>query len=153
MILAQVQGNLLEYKLDAFVHQCNCFHTMGAGLAKQVKEKYPELYAADVKHGRRGDRKRLGDFSWARLPDGKIGYNVYGQFGYGGPGRQTSYDALVDGLGKICTHAIDMQVAKIGFPRKMGSDLAGGAWGIVLAIIEEIFELSPLEVFIVNYEK
>ena len=55
--------NLLEYPLDGFIHSCNCFHTFGAGIALQIKRKYPELYEADAKHGPAGDRNRLGTFS------------------------------------------------------------------------------------------
>ena len=45
-----LKGNLLnsfEKDFNVILHGCNCFSTMGAGIAKQIAEKYPEAYRAD----------------------------------------------------------------------------------------------------------
>lgn len=149
-MITHINVNLLEFKLDAFIHQANCFHTFGAGIARQIKNKYPELYEADLKHGPPGEISRLGDFSWCQCHDDKIGYNLYGQFGMGGI-RSTNYEAVYTGLSKIKEHALNNNVHSMGLPYNMGCSLGGGSWSIVSAIIGEIFYNSDLELYICNY--
>lgn len=33
----EVHGDLLTSDCDLVIHCCNCFHTMGAGIAKSIK--------------------------------------------------------------------------------------------------------------------
>ena len=40
-----VKGNLLDATEDIIAHQVNCMGVMGSGLAKQIRNKYPEVYA------------------------------------------------------------------------------------------------------------
>ena len=37
----------LAGEFDVIIHGCNCQHTMGAGIAKQIKSHFPAAYAAD----------------------------------------------------------------------------------------------------------
>lgn len=148
-----VNTNLLEHDLNGFIHQCNCFHTMGGGIALRVRQKYPELYEADVRHGRRGDRTRLGSFSTCKLHDGKQGYNMYGQYQFGLQQRHTNYEAVYTGLQGIARHAVENNILRLGLPKNMGCRLGGGSWRIVRAIIEEIFdEDSGITLCICNYD-
>jgi len=45
-------GDLLDLasngELDVIIHGCNCFNTMGAGIAKLIKSRWPEAYQADL---------------------------------------------------------------------------------------------------------
>jgi len=152
-MIKEVDANLLEYPLEGFIHQANCFITMGAGIAKTIKDKYPEVYDADRNAGARGDSKRLGSFSFAKTKDGKVGYNLYGQYNYGRQSRFTSYDAVCNGLTKIEKHfREDLKLTKLGLPRNMGCMLGGGSWTIVRAIIDDVFLKSPIELYICNYD-
>lgn len=152
-MIKEVDADLLEYPLDGFIHQANCFHTMGAGIALSIKQKYPEVYEADKAAGIRGDSNRLGSFSFAKTKDGKVGYNLYGQYNYGRQSRFTSYDAVCNGLIKICNHADSLGLKKLGLPKGMGCVLGGGSWRIVRAIIDDIFLESPIELYICNYQQ
>ena len=38
------QGNLLESGLDAIAHGCNCEGIMNAGIARDLKNKFPQMY-------------------------------------------------------------------------------------------------------------
>ena len=127
---------------------------MGAGIAKRIKDKYPEAYAADIKTGAIGDSKRLGTFSVAHSPrDDKWIYNLYGQFNYGRMARFTSYDAVERGLTKIARHAVENNVTTLGLPKNMGCVNGGGNWGIVRAIVESVFDAdSGVELYICNYQ-
>ena len=124
-------------------HQCNCFHTMGSGIAKYIREAYPQAYDADLQT-KYMSRAKLGTFSLARVPvkdkpDNFI-YNIYSQYEYGSPTeRHTSYDALVDGVTAVRSHALENDIELLGLPQNIGCRLGGGNWNIVEAILREIF--------------
>lgn len=66
---------------DFVVHGANCFHTMGSGIAKQIKQQFPEVYAADLKTPM-ARRDKLGTWSAASTGCGFIIINLYTQYGY-----------------------------------------------------------------------
>ena len=63
-------GDLVKdaHNYDVIVHGCNCFNTMGAGIALAVKRKYPEAYEVD-KRTKYGDINKLGTISVAYCDD------------------------------------------------------------------------------------
>lgn len=151
-MINEINANLLEYPLDGIIHSCNCFHTMGGGIALRIKDKFPEAYKADLQT-EYGDRTKLGTYSMAILESNFHIYNLYGQFDFGKNWRNTSYDALNEGLANIEKHARLSGLIKIGLPKRMGCVLGGGSWVVVRAIIEDVFDSSSLELYICNYEK
>ena len=156
-----IDGDLLklakEGKFDVIVHGANCFCTMGSGIAKQIREEFPQAYAADRKT-KQGDIQKLGCFTSATanqnssLPND--GYsqqfqivNAYTQYNYGTDSRKADYDAIRLVMRKI-SHTY--KGYRIGMP-KIGAGLAGGDWSIIEKIIDE--ELKDCDVTIVNYNK
>ena len=65
-----VNGDLinlaLQGKFDVIIHGCNCFCSMGAGIAHSIQAQFPEAYAADLMTTK-GDRNKLGYFSSATV--------------------------------------------------------------------------------------
>ncbi|MGB8811102.1 MAG: hypothetical protein WCD17_17270 [Acinetobacter calcoaceticus] len=49
---------------DVIIHGCNCFCTMGAGIAKVIKQEFPEAYLPDLQT-EVGSREKLGSYSLA----------------------------------------------------------------------------------------
>jgi O-acetyl-ADP-ribose deacetylase (regulator of RNase III) len=148
-MITHVTGNLVKYPLDAFIHQANCFCTMGSGVAREVKETYPEVYEADCKT-KKGDPAKMGTFSFAKTHDGKIGYNLYSQYDYGRDGKlRTVYSDIKKGLSNIRKHIQDniKPNARVGIPCRMGC-VRGGDWNEVLKLITETFENTDIEVVI-----
>ena len=39
-----------ENEINVLIQQCNCFHTQNAGLAKSIKQEYPEVLNVDLQH-------------------------------------------------------------------------------------------------------
>lgn len=149
-------GNLLKQSdLNAWIHQCNCFNTMGSGVSREVRETYPEVYDADCRTVK-GDTNKLGTFSFAKTKDGKIGYNLYSQFNYGYDGKlYTNYEAMRHGLEKICEH-IKTNLkpnSKVGIPCRMGCARGGGNWDEVLKIIYEVFENESFDIVICEFKE
>ena len=96
----KLKGDLIKLALkgdfDVIVHGCNCFCTMGAGIAKAIKSTFPTAYQADLKTVK-GDRSKLGSYSMATIENNghKITVvNAYTQYHYGGPGNKADYNAI-----------------------------------------------------------
>ena len=150
-MITEVDANLLEFPLDGFMHQANCFQTMGSGIALAIKNKYPELYKADLQLGHKGNISKLGKFSTVKCHDDKQGYNLYGQYNFGMEKRHTNYESIYCGMLAIRNHATENNVIRLGCPRNMGCTLGGGDFRIVRTMIEVIFENFCGEFYICNY--
>ena len=138
-----VNGDLLEAKENLIVHQVNCFGVMGAGVAKQIKEKWPEVYDGYYELCKANSHYRtelLGCVYWKC-----VGYNKYigclfGQYGLSNNGkRATDYPSLKEGLLKVRDFSEGGRCS-VAMPYGIGCGLAGGDWdGVVYPMIEEIF--------------
>ncbi len=131
-------------------HGCNCFCTMGAGIALTIKHEFPAAYAADCATAT-GAREKLGTCSVARvrLEGGQelAIVNAYTQFHWSrSPKPLADYDAI-----RACMAFIrrDHGGGRIGLP-KIGAGLAGGDWETIAAIIDA--ELAGEDVTLVEFE-
>ena len=147
--MKEINGDLIQLAnqglFDVIGHGCNCFCTMGAGLAVSMKHAFPEIIMAD-ECTRKGDKNKLGTFSHVDYGH-LIVLNLYTQYKYSGPEVNADYDAI-----RKCMQGIRKRYSGkcIGLP-KIGAGLAKGDWSIISKIIEE--ELSDEDVTIVNYVK
>ena len=147
-MIKYIDGDLVKEAelFDVIAHCCNCYCNMGAGIAPQIKAKFPDAYAADCATSR-GDESKLGtiSFSEATTP---IVVNLYGQYDYTGRRHgemDLDYDALRSALRAMKE---EFSGLLFGLP-KIGAGLAGGDWEVIEAIIEE--ELEGERVIVVNY--
>ena len=139
-MLTIVQGDLLETKHAYIAHGCNCSGAFGAGVAKQIAQRWPKakfLYLRSV--------PKLGQVQAVRVSDDLMIFNCGTQQGYGAKGRQyVSYDAI-----RECMRAIKQMVPekeKVAMP-KIGAGLGGGEWGVIEKIIwEELGEQAVVYV-------
>ena len=134
-----VKGDLVELakkgEFDIIIHGCNCFCTMGAGIAKTIKKEFPEAFKADLETIK-GDKSKLGDISWAKskTENGElIIVNGYSQFNWKGSGRKADYEAIREVFKKVKE---EFKGLRIGYPA-IGAGLARGNWQIISEIIEE----------------
>lgn len=126
-------------ELDIIVHQANCFCTMGFGIAKEIKRRFPAVYQADCQT-KKGDKNKLGTISGAFVEHlGKTIQivNLYSQYNYGHRGCFTDYKAMENGLQEI---AYRYENENIGIPYGMGCNSAGGDWNIVFSLIQKCFK-------------
>jgi O-acetyl-ADP-ribose deacetylase (regulator of RNase III) len=149
--MKEVQGDLLELakqgNFDIIVHGANCMCTMGSGIAKQIKEQFPEAYNADLET-RKGDFRKLGNYTLALIRKYSfIIINAYTQYDYGTDSPKIDYEALTLCLRKINKACIGK---RIGLPL-IGAGLAGGDWNRIENIIKT--ELNDVDVTIVYYNK
>lgn len=136
-----VDGDLLQLaasgEFDVIVHGCNCFNTMGAGIAKLIKDRFPEAYDADLQT-EKGSRDKLGTISTATVDcDGHALtiVNAYTQYNFRRVEgvMNADYDAIRESFRVIKTQ---FGGQRIGYPL-IGAGLAGGDWGVISKIIDE----------------
>lgn len=134
-----IRGDLLRLTeqghFDVLIHGCNCFCTMGAGIAKQIKSRYPEAWRADLDTFK-GDRQKLGDFTSADVVRDRHAFtvvNAYTQYNWRGKGVKADYDAIASVFQSI---AIRFAGLRIAYP-KIGAGLAGGEWNTIESIIND----------------
>lgn len=143
MTLKVVQGDLLQSECDIIIHQANCLGIMGAGIAKQIKNLYPEVYKADLSFPIPvKDLNRVGEFSYAEVTNPYTNkkqtiVNMYSQYDIGK--GKTNYYAMEKALKKIILFYLS-PAKKIGLPYGIGCGLAGGDWEEVYSILEKVSE-------------
>ena len=146
-----IKGNLLDDNLNFSVigHQVNCLGVMGAGLAKQIKDKYSEVYIEYLKFCKK--ENPLGNVLLVKTHKDLYIANLFGQFSYSIKTKQTDYNALKSALIKLKNQMLQNNLQTLGLPYKLGCGLAGGDWeNEVEPMIKEIFENSTLEIVIVT---
>ena len=132
-----VDGDLialaLDGRFDVIVHGCNCFCTMGAGVARRIRAEFPEAYAAD-RSTAPGDRAKLGTISAAHVLRNRRRItivNAYTQFDWRGKGDVLDYEALGSAMRAVKQ---GFGGRRIGYPM-IGAGLAGGDWSRIAPII------------------
>lgn len=134
-------GDLLrEVTAGIIVHQVNAQGAMGAGIAKSIRSKWPQVYEEYVKvigpvYSQSGEgRHFLGKVIYVEVEPGLFVANLVGQQFFGRTGeRFTSYDALDAGFRDIHNFAL-LRNLPVHYPL-IGCGLGGGEWSIVSAII------------------
>lgn len=138
-MLKHAKGDLLamarDGKFHVIVQGCNCFNTMGSGIAKQIKEQFPEAYEVDRQYGYAGDYMKLGNFSVMLGKQFNI-INAYTQYDYNKRGDQPrdrfEYTAFTLILQKLLH---EYEACNFGFPY-IGMGLAGGNQRQILSLLE-----------------
>lgn len=160
-----IKGDLIELakqgRFGIIAHGCNCFNTMGAGIARQIAIAFPRAAIEDAKT-KSGDKSKLGTVGWScSFINGEGDYitiaNCYTQYD---PGRHFNYKAIRSCMREMKKYiAIDKATysrqgityePRIGLP-KIGAGIAGGDWDKISEIIEE--ELQGEDFTIVEYDK
>lgn len=134
-------GDLLGAKEDIIVHQVNCQSKMNSGIAKQIREKYPQAYDDYMRVNDKPSKLGHVKLTMIKNKDGcKYIANLFGQERYGYDGkRYTNYEAIYSGLEYIKNIA-QKHNKSIAIPFKIGSDRGGADWRIIEKMIEVIFE-------------
>jgi O-acetyl-ADP-ribose deacetylase (regulator of RNase III) len=132
----------VTHKNVIILHVANCFHTMGGGIAKIVKDKFHKAYEADCAT-LKGDKSKLGTYSFAKvdLKQNRYIANLYAQFTYGQNhfgDRELSYDALYNSVKKLLNDIENSEIQTVLIPYGIGCGLAKGNWNIVEKILDEL---------------
>ena len=140
MTLKHTKGNLLDLaeagEFDIVVQGCNCFNTMGGGIAREIRERYPMAAEVDAET-EKGDYNKLGNWTKSRTVPNQDGHwftiiNAYTQYNMSQGTdvfEYTAFDLLCQKLHKA------YGTKRIGLPY-IGMGLAGGNKDVILEQIE-----------------
>lgn len=134
-----VKGDVLKTPFQIIAHQVNCKGVMGAGLAKQIRSNYPNLYDAYKDYCNHG--ACLGDFLGWVTSDKHYILNIFAQDGYGRDKRYTDYSAMYNAFANGINDYRDLYEVgnevqlTIAIPYMIGCGLAGGDWDEVQKIL------------------
>jgi O-acetyl-ADP-ribose deacetylase (regulator of RNase III) len=149
-----ITGNLLDAKETYICHQVNCQGKMNSGVAKAIREKYPEVFSSYLFKCSEAESadKLLGSTQMVKTKDNHFVINMFSQFNYGYDGRRyTSYDAFWNALNLIKNSVSENST--IAFPFGIGCGRGGANWNIIYAMIKEVFNDSDNIVFYKMEEK
>lgn len=135
-----VDGDVLNATESYICHQVNCKGRMGAGIAKHIREQYPEVYNKYKTACSDTSRDLLGCVQIV----GRI-INIFGQRSYGTKTQQTDYEALERAFNKL--HAKLPKDKSLAFPYHFGCGLAGGDWNIVFELIKRCFKGRNIRIY------
>lgn len=144
MTLLHEKGNLLDLaengNFDVIIHGANCFNTMGGGIAREIRERYPEVAAADAETVA-GDYSKLGTWTEAAVmrKNNSGGFwviNAYTQYNMSQGTDVFEYVAFDLILQKLLHfHG----TKRLGLPY-IGMGLAGGDKDFIIPMIEYFAE-------------
>lgn len=135
--MKQVKGDLLAMgkanEFDIIVQGCNCWNAMGSGIAKSIREQFPDAWLAD-QETLAGDRNKLGCYTIGM--NGRLviinAYTQYNTAKY--PGQDVfEYKSFQDILDKLSKR---FGKYRFGLPM-IGMGLAGGDPAKIIPMIEE----------------
>jgi O-acetyl-ADP-ribose deacetylase (regulator of RNase III) len=139
-MLVYKKGDVLSSDEAIVVHGCNCKKAMGAGIAKQVRERCPNAYKAD-QETLWGDKTKLGTYTYGELEEnGMLVVNAYTQYDYSRTRQCVDYEALERAISSICEEFSEDYVGNAIAMPKIGCGLGGGDWKVVSEILERLSE-------------
>jgi O-acetyl-ADP-ribose deacetylase (regulator of RNase III) len=168
----EIDGDLIKMfqngEFDVIAHGCNCFATMGAGIALTVGKQFPEAKLADEQLAIPNGRQRLGKLSYTEIETTKnkrwenpLLFNLYTQYNPGPDFRMKAFISSIRAMKRTIKSEMvymndDKKIVwepsniRIGLPL-IGCGIAGGDWGEVSEVIKN--ELSEFDVTIIHFKQ
>jgi O-acetyl-ADP-ribose deacetylase (regulator of RNase III) len=134
----EIIGSLLDVKEGILVHGCNAQGVMGSGIAKAIKDTYPQAFAA-YRETYEKEGLHVGQVIWARISETPrlAVANAITQKFYGRDPtvRYVDYDAVKVAFEKIAVVAKKHGLT-VHYPR-IGAGLGNGDWSVLSGIINQ----------------
>ena len=156
MALIYKTGNLLDAPEPIIAHGCNAQGVMGAGVAKAIRDRYPEVFREYRRvYEENGGYLDLGEVIWVDTGRHQVA-NIITQENYGrDPNTQyVDYDAVQRGFRTIreeieSMQGVPIETAWLAIPR-IGAGLGGGDWDTISAMIE--YDMDGIDVVVYDLE-
>lgn len=142
MEIEYVTGDLFKTNCPLILHGCNAQGRMGSGVAKIVRERFPEAYEQYFNVYRHGTGLHLGHAIFVESNGKHIGNLITQEF-YGSDGkRYVSYDAINNSMEHVNHYCSEHGIEEVALPL-IGAGLGGGSWKVISSIIEHVLEVKP----------
>ena len=151
-MIEYIKGDLFAEPHKIIAHGVNCYGVMGSGVAKIIREKWPEVYKDDHQFCQlREPYRYLGFIRDTPANDGTLILNCFTQEKYGKDGkRYVSYDAIdncFERVNKVLDTIDNIDNEYIAMP-KIGAGLGGGHWPVIEAIINHRLQNHQVKVYV-----
>jgi O-acetyl-ADP-ribose deacetylase (regulator of RNase III) len=131
-------GNVFDSDADVIAHQVNLEGVMGSGIAKTIKEQFPEVWSDYWHYCQQGEQK-LGDMVLVRTHKGVQIANMFTQDrGLGPTERRTDISAIETAF-KLLLMVIGKNEI-VAIPYNYGCGSANGDWDTVLKTLTKVFD-------------
>ena len=153
-MIEYIKGNILNVTEGIIVQQVNCMGVMGAGLAKQIRDKWPYIYdnyKARI-YNTANTKELLGKTLFNNVENNLFVASIFGQYYYGHQAKFTNYPALFKGLDFVAEIS-EVDQIPVYIPKGLGCGLAGGNWDFVEAYIQDLDLLFDKKIKIIIVEK
>ena len=154
-MIEYIRGNILNVTEGIIVQQVNCMGVMGAGIAKQIRDKWPDIYDSYKTriHNTENTKELLGKTLFDYVENNLFVASIFGQYYYGRQAKFTNYTALFKGLNFVAEISAANNTAMY-IPKGLGCGLAGGNWDFVEAYIQDLdlFFYQKIKIIIVEKE-
>jgi len=141
--LTYMQGNMFDSKAVALGHGVNTSGVMGAGVAKVVRELFPDVYDTYRAVCKKGILKP-GHVLPIKTDDGRYIMNLASQ---DKPGPNASYEWVDSSLSNTLAFMTEYRIPSLAIPR-IGCGIGGLDWELV----EDIIVISARNFPAVNIE-
>jgi len=130
------KADLLETK-GLLLHGCNAQGVMGSGVAKLIKQRWPQVFEEYAAFCRSTTvQQRLGQVIFTKSVQGVVIGNCITQEIYGKDGaKYASYDLVDATMERVGKYMNDHGIKSVHLP-KIGCGLGGLHWPAVQAILE-----------------
>lgn len=144
-------GDLTKATEKVIAHGCNCQGKMGAGVAKAIKETYPEAYHQYANLCMQHSTDELFGNMQEVESNGKIILNLLTQKFYGRMHKKFDYEAFKALAEHVVMWASENGYDTVAIPR-IGAGLGKADWSKIREILEDV-EVGTFEWTLYNYGK
>ena len=151
-----IKGDITKSDCDVICHQVNCQGAMNSGVAKAIREKWPEVYKSYktwCDRFKEDTYALLGNSQAVAIDHDPRRYvvNLFTQQYYGYDGtRFTDYEAFYNALATLAIQLQDYPNVKIAFPYNIGCCRGGANWNIIRTMIKEVLGDRPVYFYYLN---
>lgn len=147
-----VQGDIFSTHLNAIAHGVNCQGVMGAGIALEVKRRYPEAYNGYVRYLNRYDPMQyiaIGTMYPYPVPGTNL--HILNCFTQVDTAKQRgevaiSYQAIFTSFSVAGVYCKENGIKELAVPQ-VGAGLGGGEWKIIYQLIAnalDFYGVTPI---------
>lgn len=155
-----IEKDILTVQTGFIFQQVNCQGVMGSGIAKSIRDKWPQVFTDYAQHCEYFKQiykdiwkiMLLGGFNQTQVGEKLWVVNLFSQFEYNRKGesvKHTEYSAFYDALDGFrdfsCTNH-DYEDTKLPkyFPYNIGCDRGGGKWETIEKCIDIVYPYATI---------
>lgn len=162
MEIRNFDGDVFTSDARLILHAVNCQGVMGSGVAKTVKDRYPNVFLEykNKCNNAQTTSSLLGEIQKVDISDKQSIVNCFTQDNYGtfAKGMPTSYDAVDKCFKSVELMARTIAISertegplKIALPYGMCSVRGGACWNVVLEMLKDAFKTMDVVIEIWKY--